>query len=376
MASAPPVPPTASWQADGDTWTLRLAGDWAHAQASLPKPPDATPPRHLLIDTQDLGTWDTHLAAALWQPLQGLPHPEATRALQPLPGGLRDILELSLPARPEPINPPAARRATPEWLSSLGHAVATHTGHVRYTLGFVGEVVLSCGRLLRGRSDLRWADLAWQLEQTGPRSLPIVSLVCGLVGLILAYMGAIQLQRMGAQAFIADLVTIAVVREIAALMMGVIMAGRIGAAFAAQIGSMQANEEIDALRTMGVNPVDHLVLPRLLAMLVVSPLLTAQAALMGMLAGSVVAVFIFEVPPLEYLNRSLQALSMRHVLIGLVKGSTYGVLVALAGCCQGLQAGRSALAVGQATTSAVVKGIVWIVVAASALTIACQRLGW
>jgi ABC transport permease subunit len=226
------------------------------------------------------------------------------------------------------------------------------------------------------RSHLRGADLLAQLEQSGPRSLPIVSLVSGLVGVILAYMGAVQLQRFGAQTFIADLVTIGAVREVAALMTGVILSGRIGASFAAQLGSMQANEEIDALRALGVDPMEHLVLPRVLGLVLVAPLLTAYAALVAVLAGGLVASLIFGVPAEQYAYKALQSLTLTHVLVGLGKGTVYGLLVALAGCRQGLHAGRSAQAVGQAVTASVVQAIVWIVVAASALTVALQRLGW
>jgi phospholipid/cholesterol/gamma-HCH transport system permease protein len=189
-------------------------------------------------------------------------------------------------------------------------------------------------------------------------------------------MGAVQLQRFGAQTFIADLVTIGAVREVAALMTGVILSGRIGASFAAQLGSMQANEEIDALRALGVDPMEHLVLPRVLGLVLVAPLLTAYAALVAVLAGGLVASLIFGVPAEQYAYKALQSLTLTHVLVGLGKGTVYGLLVALAGCRQGLHAGRSAQAVGQAVTASVVQAIVWIVVAASALTVALQRLGW
>ena len=301
-------------------------------------------------------------------------------AAAPAPAGLR-------PAAP----PPAARAATPAaapggtattdsphpgLLARSGLAARASLADTQATLQFIGEVLQALGRLLRGRSQMRWADLAFQLDQTGPRSVPIVALVCGLVGVILAYMGADQLKRLGAQSYIADLVTVGVVREIAALMTGVILSGRIGAAFAAQLGSMQANEEIDALRTLGLDPVDYLVLPRLLAMMLVAPLLTVMAALVGVVAGWLVAVLIFAVPAADFLTRGLQSLTTAHLLVGLGKGTVYAMLVALAGCRQGLAAGRSAQAVGQATTAAVVQAIVWIVIAASLLTIALQRLGW
>jgi phospholipid/cholesterol/gamma-HCH transport system permease protein len=236
-------------------------------------------------------------------------------------------------------------------------------------------MLAALGRLARGNSAMRVNDWLWQIEQTGPRSLPIVLLVSSLVGLIVAYMGAEQLQRFGAQSFIANLVTIGVVREIAALVVGIVLAGRVGAAFAAQIGSMRAGEEIDALTTLGVDPVEHLVLPRMLALLVTGPLLTLCAGVAGLAVGWAVAVGLYGVPASAYLATTRDALAGWDLFVGLLKGSVYAVLVALAGCRQGLNAGRSAQAVGEATTAAVVQAIVWMVVAASGLTVIFQRLG-
>ena len=297
-----------------------------------------------------------------------------------------------LPAPPAP--PPEADRGGPlaalhRATAAIGRATHASVDDARTTLGFVGELLQAAGRVLAGtgrgllyrrgervRSHLRGADLLAQLDQSGPRSLPIVSLVSGLVGVILAYMGAVQLQRFGAQSFIADLVSVGAVREVAALMTGVILSGRIGAAFAAQLGSMQANEEIDALRALGVDPMEHLVLPRVLGLTLMAPLLTAYGALVAVAAGGFVAAVVFGVPIEEYAYKVRQALTLPHLLVGLGKGTVYGLLVALAGCRQGLHAGRSAQAVGQAVTASVVQSIVWIVVAASALTVALQRLGW
>jgi phospholipid/cholesterol/gamma-HCH transport system permease protein len=188
-------------------------------------------------------------------------------------------------------------------------------------------------------------------------------------------MGAAQLEPFGAQSYIADLVTIGELREIAALVVGIVLSGRIGAAFAAQLASMGANEEIDALRTLGVRPVAFLVVPRLLALTLAAPLLTAFAAVVGMAAGAAVAVAIYDLTLVQYWQRTALSVYADNVMVGLVKGTVYGVLVALAGCRQGLNAGRSAEAVGEATTAAVVQSLVWIVVAASVLTIVFQRLG-
>lgn len=366
----------AEWQRQGDTAVLLLAGDWRGAAATLPAPPEPPPPT-LRVDAAGLTSWDARLASALWQTLSALAGDGRRLELDSLPPGLRQILTLALPAPTTAGTPaPPAAQPAPGWLTRVGRRSHDAWDEALRTLRFVGELLLALGTLLRGRSDLRASDLAWQFEQCGPRSVPIVSLVCGLVGLIVAYMGAVQLARFGAQIFIADLVTIGVVREIGPLITAVILSGRVGAAFAAQLGSMVANEEVDALRTLGIDPLGHLVLPRVLALAVVTPLLAAYGALVAMVMGGLVAVGIFGVEPLAYLDNSLRSLAFEHVAIGLLKAAVYGVLIAIAGCRQGLAAGRSAQAVGAATTKSVVQSIVWIVVAASALTVMFQRLGW
>lgn len=365
--AAPYAPPSAEWSAMPDGALLRLGGDW-RGRATLPAPPTGLAAGQLLrVDAQGLTHFDSGLASALWA-LAG-----RGARLDPagLPEGLREVLTLAGSGLATAAAQPRSRL-----LSRIGLQWAERLDRGQTTLRFVGEVLQAALRALRGRTAMRKADFMHQLQATGPSSLGIVSLVSFLVGLILAYMGAAQLQRFGAQIYMADLVTIGVVREIAALMTGIILAGRVGAAFAAQLGSMQANEEIDALQSMGLNPVEHLVLPRVLAMLLVAPLLTTYAALVGMLAGLLVAVGIYDVEPIEYLVHCRDSLTLSHLGIGLLKGTVYALLVALAGCRQGLNAGRSAQAVGDATTAAVVQAIVWIVVAASALTMMFQRLDW
>jgi len=362
----------ARWTEQGDAWVLGIGGDWRGHSAALPVAPGALVKGEVRFDTAALGSWDVALAFSLWQRVSALTRPPVTIDLQGLPAGLREILSMALTDTPAPA--PPEREA--DRIARVGASTQAWWNDGRRSLTFVGEVLLSVGRLLRGKSGMRWSDLAWQVEQTGPRSLPIVSLVSFLVGLIVAYMGAEQLQRFGAQNYIADLVTVGVVREVAALLVGIVLAGRVGAAFAAQIGSMRANEEVDALTTLGVNPVDFLVLPRVLALLIVGPMLTAFASVVGMGVGWLVAVGIYGVTPLEYVYASAQALTLPHVLVGLLKGTVYAVLVALAGCLQGMSAGRSAQAVGDATTAAVVQAVVWMVVVASVLTVVFQQLGW
>ena len=358
-------------------WRLHLAGRWQGTPdgplATLPPPPANLGSAAVAIDGQHLSGWDARFAAALWQLLSTLRERGLQLDLQGLPPGLQQIMGLSLPADGKPRAAPVAER--PNWVARIGASAQDWSRDARLTLAFVGEVLIALGKLLRGKSDLRFADLAWQLDQTGPRSVPIVSLVSAMVGLILCYMGGAQLASFGAKSFIAELMTVSVVREIAALLTGVILSGRVGAAFAAQLGSMRANDELDALRTLGLDPIGHLVLPRVLALLLVSPLLTAFGAVVGMAVAWVAAGLIYGVDSTEYLTRSMQALGGDHLAVGLIKGSVYGMLVALAGCRQGLYSGRSAEAVGQAVTQSVVKGVVWIVCAASILTVIFQQLG-
>ena len=226
-----------------------------------------------------------------------------------------------------------------------------------------------------GRAQHRKSEVYYFLEETGPRALPIVSLISFLVGTILAYMGAAQLAMFGAQVYIADLVGIGMVREVAALMTGIILAGRTGASFAAQLGTMQVNEEVDALRTLGIPTTDFLVLPRFIALVVMAPLLTLYAGIVGVLAGGLIAVTVYDVGIAAYYFRSLEALSLTHFLVGMFKGSVYAALVAFAGCLCGMRCTRSTQGVGEATTSAVVLGILLITISASLLTIMFQKLG-
>ena len=363
---SPSPPARFTWLPHAAGWTLSLAGDWRGAAAArLSGPPQAITQGELTLDATALTEWDGGLAAALWEQLAPLVRQGVPLALGGLPDGVRAVLELALPRAGEAASVPAAQPAAARawWADAL------------LTAAFLGEVLLALLRLLRGRSDMRGSDLLRQLDQTGPLSIPIVSLTCFLVGLMLAYMGGAQLDRIGAQAYIADVVTVGMVRELAGLMTGVILSGRLGAAFAAQLGSMKANEEVDALRALGVDTIDYLVLPRLLALVMVAPLLIAYAALVGVLAGLPVVTGLYGVPASEYLHRCVGALSWTHLWVGLFKGTLYTALVALAGCREGLHAGRNAQAVGEATTAAVVKALVWIVAAASGTTILFQSLG-
>jgi phospholipid/cholesterol/gamma-HCH transport system permease protein len=213
------------------------------------------------------------------------------------------------------------------------------------------------------------------IQDCGAQALPIVSLISFLVGLILAFMGAVQLKLFGAQIYVADMVGIAMVREMGAMMTGIIMAGRTGASFAAQLGTMQVNEEIDALTTLGISPMEFLVLPRMLALILMMPLLTLYSNLMGILGGFLVGVGMLDLTPMQYFQETRVAVDLTNISLGVFKSVVYGIMIALAGCLRGMQCGRSASAVGAAATSAVVSAIVLIVVSCGLFAILTNALG-
>jgi phospholipid/cholesterol/gamma-HCH transport system permease protein len=290
-----------------------------------------------------------------------------------LPEGAQRLLKLAS-AVPERQGAQREFRREP-FFSIVGQQAIQFVASTGEMLAFLGGTVIAFIKLLGGRASFRRSDLALFLQESGVQALGIVSLISLLVGLILAFVGAIQLQTFGAQIYVADLVGIAMVRVMGAVMTGIIMAGRTGASYAAQLGTMQVNEEIDALQTLGVSPMEFLVLPRMLALIVMMPLLCIYADLMGILGGLIVGVTMLDLNPIVYLNETRASLHLINVWIGLFYSAVFGIIIALSGCLRGIQCGRSASAVGAATTSAVVTGIVSIVLATALITMLCNVLG-
>jgi phospholipid/cholesterol/gamma-HCH transport system permease protein len=249
------------------------------------------------------------------------------------------------------------------WIARIGTRAIGAAERGLAFLEFIGSLTLTLGRFLVLKARYQVRDLWLLVQQCGAQALPIVALIAFIVGLILAFVGSVQLRRFGAQVFVADLVGLGITREMGALMTGVIMAGRTGAAFAAQLGTMKVNEEVDALRTLGISPLEYLVLPRMLALCLMMPLLCVFADLIGIVGGGVVAVGVLDIQPLEYAQRTIAAISIADFLVGLTKSTVFGILVAAAGCWRGMRASGSASAVGEAATAAVVLGIVAIVTA-------------
>jgi phospholipid/cholesterol/gamma-HCH transport system permease protein len=363
----------------GDTLQVRLKGSWTighklpsgnAVQSQLESDPAI---KQIDFDIRELSDWDSGLLSFLTKIINQCSAKNITVNQEGLSEGIQKLLQLAFAvperkgARKETVREPL--------LDRIGTSAIDVGQSSIDTLDFIGEAFLAFLKFPVGKARFQRSELMLTIQQCGVQALPIVSLISLLVGLIFAFIGAVQLMMFGAQIFVADLVAIAMTRVMGAVMVGVIMAGRTGAAFAAQIGTMQVNEEIDALQTLGISPMEFLVLPRMLALILMMPLLCIYADLMGILGGFIVGVSMLDISSIQYINQTINAMNLYHFFIGIIHAIVFGVLVALAGCLRGIQCGRSASAVGQATTSAVVTSIVAIVLATAIITVACNILG-
>ncbi|MDH5758426.1 MAG: ABC transporter permease [Gemmatimonadota bacterium] len=379
------MPPVASSNGEatlahegGGTLVVRLSGSWSLAggipsTGELERELAGTVVSRIAFDTGGLGEWDTSILAFLTSASRLARERHVTIDPAGLPQGLRRLLALA-EAVPEKDGARSTVSDDP-FIDRIGELVIETHQLFRSDLHFLGQLALTLGRFLRGRARFRGSDLALLVQQSGFEALPIVTLVTFLLGLILAFVGAIQLQTFGATIYVADLVGVAMVRDMGALITGIIMAGRSGAAFAAQLGSMKVTQEIDALETMSISSMEFLVLPRVVALCLMMPLLTLYGDAMGILGGAFVGVTMLDLSPVEYLLQTADAVGFSHVVGGVFKGSVYGVLVATAGCLRGVQSGKSSSSVGDAATSAVVTGIVAIIVACGVFAFVFYALG-
>ncbi len=365
-------------QPDRDTLLVSLAGVWKTGN-ELPSADEvrrrleSTPAQRLAFETRELADWDSCLLTFLLKIREYAVRKQIQIMDEGLPHGARRLIALAL-AVPERKGARRDAKRDP-FLVRMGEEGLRFFRSTEEMVGFIGEATVAFLNLLRGRARFRFSDLFLFLQECGAEALPIVSLISLLVGMILAFVAAIQLKLFGAQIFVADIVGIAMVRVMAAIMTGIIVAGRTGAAFAAQLGTMQVNEEIDALQTLGVPPMEFLVMPRMLALAVMMPLLCLYSDLMGILGGMVVGVFVLDLSFAQYFHETAANMELTYFWIGLFHSFVFGILIALAGCLRGMQCGRSASEVGRAATSAVVTSIVSIVVATAIITFVCQVLG-
>lgn len=359
--------------------TFELTGAWQRGvilpeQEDLISYLDAHPKvKTLGFVTQKLTAWDSVFLVFISKLIIACEAKGIVADSSGLPSGVRRLLALAS-AVPE-TKGARKEKKRPSFLVRVGEDTLNFFDSAIAIFSFTGEAIHALARFFLGKARYRSVDLWITIQECGAHALPIVSMISLLVGLILAFVGAIQLEMFGAEIYVADLVGIAMVRVMGAVMTGIIMAGRTGAAFAAQIGTMEVNEEIDALRTLGLNPVEFLVLPRMIGLTIMMPLLCLYADLMGVLGGLIVGVTMLDLSVIQYFLETKHAVGLSDLWIGLFQGTIFGILVALTGCLRGMQCGRSAAAVGDASTSAVVTGIVSIVITTALVTVVCSIIG-
>ena len=368
-----------SLQRSGDAILIRLSGAWRlrggmasdiTVQQELERSPQ---PARVAFEVQNLTHWDSSILTFLTNVSELCRQHGIAMDRAGLPAGVRRLLDLAeaVPekkgARKEEVKAP--------FLERVGNTAIGAGESLGEMLKFLGEMSITFVRLFRMKARFRAVDLFLLIQQCGAQALPIVTLISFLVGVILAFVGAVQLKQFGAQIYVADLVGIAMVHDMAAMMTGIIMAGRTGAAFAAQLGTMKVTQELDAFTTMGFSPLEFLVLPRVIALILMMPLLCLYSDFVGVMGGAAIGVGMLDLSWTTYFRETTNAINLTDVFGGVFKATVYGVLIALAGCLRGIQCGSSSSAVGDAATSAVVTGIVAIVVACGIFAVVFYVLG-
>ena len=361
---------------EGETLTVDIRGDWRITE----KHPDWTEtlgagqPKRVVLAAGELGAWDSSLAlfisaARRWSETSG-----ATLELKSMPAAATNLAGLLARKPAAPASAPMAKGGLPTF---VGNEVVNFWQETKDLAALVGECVFSAGRFFRRQAHFRWQDCFWEMQQCGLAALPIVGLISFLVGVTLAYTGAIVVRQYGGDIWIADMVSLAVLREMGPIMAAIVLAGRTGAAFAATLANMKANEEIDALSTLGVSPIDFLVMPRIVALFFMMPFLALYSDALGIAGGMMIAYLPpLNIPPNLFWSEMQTIVDLSTINTGLMKAAAFGLLIGLAGCWRGLQAERSAAGVGRAATAAVVTGILLIIVADSVFAVAFDILGW
>jgi len=357
---------------------IHLIGSWRmhHGLPSVGRvlhEVDRTKPQSIRFETSHLGAWDSGLLTFVARTTELSRLRKIPVALDGLPEGLVRLVELA-EAVPEKEGARVKTQSAP-LLQRVGTATINYAEGSEDFLTFLGSVVIAIGRMFKGQARFRNSDLMIEIQDCGVKALGIVAMISFLVGTILAFMGAVQLQQFGAQIYVADLVTIGMVREMGAMMTAIIMAGRTGASYAAQLGTMKVTQEVDALTTMGISPMEFLVLPRVIALILMMPLLCVFADFFGVMGGTFVGVAMLKIALSTFLRQAWNALTLGNLFGGLFKSMIYGVIIAISGCLRGFQCGRSSSAVGEAATQAVVTGIVWNVAACGLMAFLFNLLG-
>lgn len=364
---------------DGARW-LRLSGAWTLDAIGAARPPSLRGSAEagdkgegtIRVDGA-IESLDSAGALALARLIDDLEQGGAEVDLAALPVGQRNLVELVKARLPPPQAPRPPREGV---LARIGRSTVTAVTEGNAMLAFVGELVVRGGRLLAFPWRIRWREVVAEIEAAGLRALGIVGLLSFLVGMVMAYQAGATLADFGANVLIVNLVAIITLREMGPLLTAIIVAGRTGSSYTAQLGTMRITEEIDALRSIGISPFDMLILPKIIALMVVLPLLTVFANLLGLLGGAVIAAYRFEVSFSVYFDRLPEVVDLTTLMLGLIKTPVFAIAIALIGCMQGMRVGGSALAVGRATTVSVVQATFLVIVLDAGFSVLFNLMGY
>lgn len=354
---------------------LSLGGRWTVAElADLERATQSQSPRALArVDANALEALDSAGALLLlqrflgpqpWPPIDGLKRADA------------DLLRLCAERLAQPAPRPKRAHGWRFMAERAGIATEFAWQQLKALLGFAGQTLLTSLAIVAGRQRLRWTSAVHHMERTGLDAVPIVCLLSFLVGAVVAFLGATVLADFGAEIFTVELVSISFMREFGVLLTAIMIAGRSGSAFTAEIGMMRAREEIDAIRALGMDPMELLVVPRVLALLIMLPVLAFLATLAGILGGALVGSMSLSISPGLFLARMQETAELRHLLVGMVKAPVFAVVIALVGCLEGLKVRASAESVGRHTTSSVVQSIFLVILCDALFAIFFMEMGW
>jgi phospholipid/cholesterol/gamma-HCH transport system permease protein len=358
---------------EGDLLHVELGGIWeiTKDRPAWTEIVGKTQPARVQITLVELENWDSSLLLFLYDAQKWCVETKATLDASALPKNVRELLGQIVAAQGKDV--PVDRFENP--ITLIGLAVFDVWSKIKQISHFVGECTLASIRLAKNPIRFRWRDCISEMQQCGAMALPIVGLIGLLVGLTLAYTAAVLLREFGADIYVANFVGLVMVREMGPMMTGIILAGRTGAAFAATLGNMKAGEEIDAFETFGIRSVDFLVMPRMIAVTLMTPLLTLYANMLGIVGGLMVASGVLSIPPTAYWVQMQTSVDLSDLCSGVIKSVTFGGIIGLSGCLRGLQSERSAIGVGRATTSAVVTAILLLIVADAIFAVLFNMLG-
>ncbi|MFN7177037.1 MAG: ABC transporter permease [Thermaurantiacus sp.] len=359
--------------ADGRRLALSGAATVGNATA-LERSLDAAArqPGHLIVDLSGLERIDTVGAWVLHKLRRDRPETELHGEGE---DARRLLAEVASADRPVNVHPPKQALWRQE-LEDLGRYMAETGRTIGASLAFLGLTLASFARAITSRRGIRWSAVSVQMEQAGVAALGIVGLMSFLIVIVIALQGYVQLRQFGAEVFVVNLVGRATLRELGVLLTAIMVAGRSASAFAAQIGTMKLTEEVDAMRTLGIDPVEVLVLPRMLALILMMPLLAFYASILAMVGGGMFTWFVMDLPPVTFVQRINEVVPMSDFWMAMIKAPVFGAIIAVIGCFQGLQVTGTAESVGQRTTIAVVQAIFLVIVLDAFFAVFFTALGW